>query len=807
MAKKELSEIMKPRMRPIASAVALALLGLVEPAYAQQSAPPAAADSGKLEEVVVTANKRIEKLEHVPMAISVLGDAVLQRNNVREMADVVNLSPALSITYGTTPANNGINMRGIGTTSIGIGVEADVAVIIDDIPMGMQVKAFQDLTDIARIEILKGPQSTLFGKSAIAGAVNIVTKPISGPLSGTASSLYTSDGEWRIGTSYGGEISEKFGFRIAASDTRFGGNVTNLTTGTKVNGSGGKTFMAKLSWHPTDALDIDFSPRYNHSLTTCCALVLTSMTPVQGALLSNIAQLPASTLLSGIPIGPDNTTIRNDASTGQESTSRGAGLKFNYALPSGHTLTSISSFDRYHANDSRDQDFVDVPTLLYYPLANGKPAGVNAGNVQYGTFDVKSRTQEFRLTSPENSAFRYVAGYWYGVNSIERNFIRGYNGIALTTPAEYFTDTYNRNNAVFGQATWDFVPDYSILAGMRYNRETSGYRFLTGAPPPGPFVPTAYYSSLDNTEDSTTGKLSLQHQFSKNVMGYIMGATGYKGLAYDLTSGLNAQTAAEQPVKSETAKTFEIGFKGNFLDDRLTVNVAAFNSKFKNYQQNSGSYLPGTTTYVTRLNSVGGVQTRGVEVDVSALVRSDLVLNGSFAYTDATITEFPNAPCYNVPGSPNGGFNAECQLKNPTYGGQNVQNLAGARMPNAPKIKANLGGQYDIRLRDQSFDGFITANVRYQSDVLTNLNQDPTLGVGAVSVTNIGFGIKQKQSKYKLSFFINNLFDRHYANTGFTGFGSWSSKAPNPVVTVTNTTWTPARDAFRYYGARFDMKF
>ncbi|HTD03397.1 TonB-dependent receptor plug domain-containing protein, partial [Undibacterium sp.] len=286
MSKKESKEIIKPSMRPIASAVALALLSFMETAGAQQAAP-AIAESPKLEEVVVTANKRIEVLEHVPMAISVLGDAVLQRNNVREIADVINLSPALSITYGTTPANNGINMRGIGTTSIGIGVEADVAVIIDDVPMGMQVRAFQDLTDISRIEILKGPQSTLFGKSAIAGAVNIVTKPISGPLSGTASTLYTSDGEWRVGTSYGGELSDKFGFRIAASDNRFAGNVNNLTTGTKVNGSGGKTFMAKLSWHPTDALDVDFSPRYNHSVTTCCALVLTSMTPLNGALLSN----------------------------------------------------------------------------------------------------------------------------------------------------------------------------------------------------------------------------------------------------------------------------------------------------------------------------------------------------------------------------------------------------------------------------------------------------------------------------------------------------------------------------------------
>lgn len=794
------------RLLPITSAVALALLSMMQTATAQQ-APATTAEQPKLEEVIVSANKRIEKLEQVPLAITVLGDAVLQRNNVREFADVINLSPALTITYGTTPANNGINMRGIGTTSIGIGVEADVAVIIDDIPMGMQVKAFQDLTDIARIEILKGPQSTLFGKSAIAGAVNVTTKPISGPLAGNFSTLYTSDGEWRVGGSYGGELSEKFGFRIAASDTRFAGNVNNLTTGTKTNGSGGKTFMAKLSWHPTDTLDIDFTPRYSYSNTTCCALVATSVTPLQGALLSNVAQLPATTLLQGINIGPYNTDIRNDTKTGQESTSRGFGLRINYAMPNGATLSSITSLDKYYANDSRDQDFVDVPTLLYYPLANGKPAGVNEGYVQYGTFDVISRTQELRLTSPDNQPVKYVAGLWYGWNAIDRHFIRGYNGIALSTPTQYFTDTYNENKAIFGQVSWDFAKDYSVLAGLRYNRETSGYHFTTGAPPPGAFVPTASYSSVDNTENATTGKLSLQHQFSKNLMAYALGATGYKGLAYDLTSSLNAATAAQQPVHSETSNTFELGLKGNFLNNRLTLNLAAFNSKFKNYQQNSGGYLPGTTTYVTRLNSVGGVQTRGVEMDISALVTTDFIINGSVAYTDASITEFPNAPCYNVTDTSNGGFNASCQLKSAQYGGQNVQDLAGGRMPNAPKIKANLGGQYDIRLKDNSFDAFITAAVRYQSEVLTNLNQDPTLSVAGYSVTNLGFGIKDKQSRYKLSFFINNLFNKHYANTGFTGLGSWSSKAPNPVIAVTNTTWSPARDAFRYVGVRFDAKF
>jgi iron complex outermembrane receptor protein len=799
------------RRTPIAVAVLAALLCAARPGAAQEAdAKPGAATEAKakpaLEQITVTANKRIENLEHVPMAISVMTEEFIERNNMRDITDVINLSPALSLTYGTTPANNGINMRGIGTTSIGIGVEADVAVIIDDIPIGMQVKAFSDLADIQRIEILKGPQNTLFGKSAIAGAIYMVTKPVFGPLSGKAMVTRTSDHESRYAVTYGGALSDTLGFRIAASDNDFPGNVNNLTTGSKVNGASSKTLMGKLSWHPIRQLDIDLSPRWNKTSNNCCVLVLTSFTPLQGALLSNIAQLPASSLLQGITPGPANVNVRNDAFTGQDSRDRGAGLRVNWTMDSGATLTSITSASRYDANDSRDQDFVDVPTLLYYPLANGRAAGVNAGYTQYGTFKVTSRTQELRWVSADDSALRYVAGLWYGKNTIDRHFIRGYDGIALTTPTQYFTDTYNENKAIFGQGTWDFLPSLSALLGLRYNRETSGYHFATGAPPPAAFVPTGVFSSTGNGENSLTGKASLQHQVTPDLMVYGMTATGYKGKAYDLTSSLTAATAAQQPVKSEHARTWEVGLKGNFLANRLTVNFAAFTTKFRDYQQNSGGYLPETTTYVTRLNSVGGVQTKGAEVDIAFLPVRDLLLNASFAYTDATITDWPNAPCYNVANSPNGGFNAECRLRDPRYGNQNVQDLKGGRMPNAPRIKYYVGGQYDIRL-PLAFDAFVNANYRYQSDVLTNLNQDPTLAVPAYGIANLGFGIRDKRDRFRATFFVNNVFDKHYANTGLTGLGSWSARAPNPVVNVTTATWTPARDAFRYYGLRLDVAF
>lgn len=198
-------------VKPMAIVVALAVAGMATPGFAQE----APEDPSKLQTVVVTANKWVEKLDSVPMAISVISQAEIGRTNIREVEDVVALTPSLTMASGTTAANNALFMRDIGTVSIGIGVESDVSVIIDDIPIAVQFQAFRDLADVSHIEVLKGPQSTLFGKSAVAGAINIVTKPISGPLIYRGSAYYTNDHEWRLGASVGGMVSDTFGMRVA----------------------------------------------------------------------------------------------------------------------------------------------------------------------------------------------------------------------------------------------------------------------------------------------------------------------------------------------------------------------------------------------------------------------------------------------------------------------------------------------------------------------------------------------------------------------------------------------------------------
>jgi iron complex outermembrane receptor protein len=287
-------------------------------------------------------------------------------------------------------------------------------------------------------------------------------------------------------------------------------------------------------------------------------------------------------------------------------------------------------------------------------------------------------------------------------------------------------------------------------------------------------------------------------------------STGYKGQAYDLVSTFSAAIAAQMPVKPETAKNYEIGFKSSLLDRRVYFNATVFRADYKGFQTSVTSFLPDGT-FLTFLNSVGQLRTQGVELDAVARVTSNFRLNGAFAYTDATVIDFPNGPCNNaqpatadLPLQPAGyvGKPGEC-YRTPTTNGR-VQNLAGKRLNNTPKFKFNIGGQYDIALPGMPFKGFVGATYRWQDDVNFSLSQDPRTIQKAYGVVDLKLGITDLKDRYKVSVFANNLFDKRYAQ----GIGNGTSGYSNPAIpTAQGRTWFPGRDAFRYFGARLDVNF
>jgi iron complex outermembrane receptor protein len=763
-----------------AISIAAITAGLAHAADERAPAAPAA-----LEEVTVTATKRAERLQDVPVSVTALTAGILERGNVRELGDLAKLSPGLTIAYGSQPGNFSISMRGIGTFSNGIAVESDVAVVVDDVPIGFQAEAFKDLIDVERVEVLRGPQSTLFGKSAIAGVLNIVTSPPTHEWTGRANALITDDQEKRGSFTVSGPLSNTVRVRLTVADTDYKGNVTNLTTGRKVNGSSGLTTTGKIEWTPTDSLTLSLAPRFNRNQSTCCVSPITSLTP--GLFYQGEPQFPASTVLAGIPIGPDNHYIRNDTrpSGGDSKTTGGTGrIDYQFqdtSILKGYSFSSITSADHWRMFDYQDIDGTDAPFLLGFPVAN--PSGINSGAAIRGYFHAKSLTQELRLTSPGDTRLRYVTGLWYAKNDLDRFLGRG----PVLQQAKYLAVSTNTNYSAYANATYDLTGKFALLAGLRFNKQKIDYTFDNFNT-----SPNQHFSGA-NQENSVTGKGGIQYKWTPDVMTFATYSTGYKGQAYDLVSTFNARTAAQMPVPHETAKNYEVGLKSSLFDHRMYFNLTLFHTDFHGFQTSVTSTLPDGT-FLTFLNSVGHLRTQGVEVDAAAKVTSNFQLNGSFAYTDATVASFPNGPCYTGQTLAQG-----CYLDATN---SRVQDLRGKPLNNVPKYRFNIGGEYDQPLGSLPFAAFAAVAYRWQDDVNFNLNQDPRTVQKAYGIADFSIGINDNNGHYKVTAFVDNAFDKRYANSignttaGFSG-----------VPGALGSTWSLPRDAFRYFGARFDVRF
>ena len=230
-------------------------IAMATPAIAQDTAPVMqGADSGEAA-IIVTAQKREQNVQDVPVAITVVSADQLASVGGSQLQDLTKLSPSLTITQGGDLNNNVIVLRGVGTSAFSVGIEQSVLVMVDGVANGLPGQGFNDLDDIERVEVLRGPQSTLFGKSASAGVISITTKAPSKTFTGSAEVLVTDDDEQRYSASISGPITSTLGFRINGSVGRFDGNVRELQTDTMINGRDSENIRAKLHFEPSSDFD------------------------------------------------------------------------------------------------------------------------------------------------------------------------------------------------------------------------------------------------------------------------------------------------------------------------------------------------------------------------------------------------------------------------------------------------------------------------------------------------------------------------------------------------------------------------
>jgi iron complex outermembrane receptor protein len=792
-------------------------LALSQPVLAQEAADTAeaSAPAAGIEEIVVTAQKREQNLQSVPAAVTALSSEAIANARLSDFSDLTRAAPALTITQTTTSPNNSIILRGIGTFAFSIGVEPSVAVIIDDMPVVQQAQAFDNLADLQRIEVLKGPQGTLFGKNASAGVVNIVTKDPARDFEGSASVTVATDGDVRSEAAVSVPLSDGVGLRVTGFYHDFPGNVRNLTSGRKLNDQENYGFRAKLRAELGSNLTFTLTGAYGKAVQDGAATTIRS---ISGTGTPRVFGSPALALLpslTGITPGDDNYNTRVDTAGATRNETASIAGRFNLDLGFAD-LISVTAYQDWKFDFETDFDGTDLNVL------GGLTGGaLNGGLVQNGPYHSTNFTQELRLVSGGRSALNYVVGAFYSNAKTRRAFQRG----PVVAAADWSARNSSESIGIFAQVDYTLPTETTISGGVRYNHEKIGVAFdnnlanatantcLAGSP----------LCRGTNSDSVVTYKVSIAQELARQVMVFGSVSSGYKGFAYDITTGFNparvdgslAGTApgllGVGPVRPETSTSWEAGIKSRFAENRIQLNVVGFLTDYDNFQAQSAVLLgtPPAPQFV--LNNVGKLRTKGFEVELTAKPSDWLRFDAGASYTDAIMRSFPAAQGY--PGQTgqlwNGTASAlvgPCVAAAPATAAAprttcTLQDRSGARLPNSPRFKWNIGATADFSLGGDA-KGTAILTYQRQSSVNFDLLGNPLLVQEGYGVVNGSLGAEF--GRFRITAFVNNLFNKHYASSLSDGYGVLGGSASNDTHVVYQFQ---TRDSQRYAGVKLGVQF
>jgi iron complex outermembrane recepter protein len=781
----------------------------------QQSAPGVGAApvrddvprEGGLEEVVVTAQKRVERLQDVPLAVTALSGEALSAAGVNQTTDLVNLTPSLTFAQGATPNNTNLRIRGIGTALFGQGTEPSVSVVVDGIVLARSAQGFSDLADVERVEVLRGPQGTLFGKNSVAGLINVVTKRPSETFEADADLTVAEQEEYRVRGSVSGPINDTMGYRLTGYYNDVGGHIRNVTLNEDVNGSESWGARGKYEWDPTDRLNLLFMADYRESETLCCSSQYLGI--VDNALLEQVL-LPVVAGFNNRQETENELTFFN---TEQKTFSVEANLDLDVV-----TLTSLTAYQDFFVDNNQPIDRLNTPTPLWFPQNL-----VGYFDINGGTVDLNQFSQELRVTSPGLERFNYVAGLYYLDMDLERTFQRRSGGCApggtpaafgqpCTVPlyrsqAGFQSETGTRNAAVFGQVDFGLVGDLSALLGARYQWEEISYagtrtdtRLVPGDLPLVGFAPSSGSGKSDDTV--LTGKAGLQYKFSDDAQTYLTWSTGYKGRGYE--TEFSGTFENQVPVDPEEAEAWELGFKAQLFDARLILNAALFHAKYEDLQvqANRGDPDTGLIRFVT--TNAGESVTQGAEVEFTWRPVGDFTLGGGVTYLDTTVdVDGLNCPLSDraaapvIVGTPPANT---CYRLTP--GGSPFQNVKDGELPNAPQWRGSLTARYDFALGATGWESFVQLAGVSQSKFNFVIEQDPVTEHPSYTTVDASIGLRAPDNRYRITLFAKNIFDEHYVT-----LMARSAALTSATLAPNSYTGNVPKEANRYFGATIGVSF
>ena len=736
--KKSTPQVARPQRLPLVIAMLAAL-----PVLAQQ--PPAAADQGKLDAVIITATKRPQPLQNTPIAISVVNGAALEEANINTLGAITQQTPTVNFRTNASNKDTAIFIRGVGTISTSPGVEPTVSTVLDGVVTSRPGQATMDLVDIDRVEILRGPQGTLFGRNASAGVINIVSRAPSKATERYIDVSWFEGNERRIRFGASGElVPDTVRGSISLMAGKFDGNVTNVFDGSSVNGYDRSGARGRLDITPSKKLKISLIGDYmtaNDDTPTGVPFGTTTTAYATGVVTQN--PLYAAAVAPVVP-SPTNNKIFSDMRTRVADTNSGFSGQVDWEMDGGYQLTSITAFRKWDNTQFQDQDRT---ATLYRQFARTADKGDLAFN---------QTSQELRIASPRTGSFDYVAGLFYIQGKVDEQYRRDVtrcNGTTATAlpsglipcsagsqTADNGVATYgvtSKSVSVFGEGNFTFSDTLRGIAGLRYTSDDLSYfhgRIASAAGVPGVAATRATVNGA-TTENAFSGRIGPQWALSKDVMAYATWSKGYKGPAYNVF--FNMSPTQDNVLKPEVSNSLEAGIKSTMMDNTLRLNVAVFKTDYANYQANVPDLVNGTI--VTRLINAGDVSTKGIEMDLTARITPQFTVNASVANIIARVDNF-NCP-------PNAAVSC---------------NINGRPLPFSPDWKGSLRAKYTMPLGDALTLDW-NGEYNWQSAVQYDLAQSPDAIQPAYGILNASVGLASS-SGWRVAFLVKNLLNQSYAS-------------------------------------------
>lgn len=760
------------------------------------------------EEIVVTAQKRAERLTDVPIAVSVIAGTALTRSQINDTQSLVRLAPSLTYQQANNPQNSSFRIRGVGTSAAGLGLEPSVSVVVDGVPVARAAQGFSDLIDIERIEVLRGPQGTLFGKNATAGVLNIVTAEPSPSFEGRAEATWAERGEYRVRSTVTGPISNSVALRFTGYYNDVGGYVRNVKTDTNTLASTSWGGRLKALWEPNADLKLVAIADYRKFRTDCCSRI-----PFR-------VDTPAvATLIAPVIASPSNRSVSNDDLSYTRSRQWNASAQLDWTTAIG-TVTSVTAYQAYRSADQFEADQIASVPLRFVGAASPFSGwDQNAFDLSYNQI-----SEEARLTSVTGSNPSFVTGIYAARLDMDRSGTRRRARCAsgvigqpcAVTPtfdsSGFVADLRSSNVAAFGQLDYELVEGFHALLGARLQRETARVRGSSYAPVvagdaifPG-LVPNS--GTRERSDTATSGRFGARYEISPNSQVFATYSRGYKAFALDLdpATRFDRQTG----VNPERVAAYEAGLK--WSAGTVSANLAVFRANYQNLQVQTVLADPVTGTFQALVQNTGGARSQGVEVETVLRPSPNFRLGVNFVYLDATFdadgqscalqdqaagatriiaSNYPVNLCYR----------RQITLNGVTQTSTPIVDVRGGVLPVSPRYRFGLSPQLDLPMNGSALRAFVGADLTYQSRIGFSLEQDPLRVQPGYAIIDAHVGVTGLNDTLTFTVYVKNAFDVNYVTQ--LNHGTILATAASPFDLFANY----AKESSRYFGASLAMRF